>query len=189
MRSRPILCGLLLLATAACVPAQTPPATPDPRSSAGGPPGATAGENGVDPAAALAEPGGEPDPSAADPYAEARARCVVLSNDYRARAGKGPVAVSAEIERYADEGAAFDHHATPHDHFSSTEGNVFAENECPRWPVTADLLQVVDDCLAAFWSEGPGGGHYENLIGDYGTVGCGFYREGSEITIVQDFGQ
>jgi hypothetical protein len=49
------------------------------------------------------------------------------------------------------------------------------------------------------WAEGPGGGHYENMIGDYASLGCGVFiathpglrpgaQDGDEITVVQDFG-
>ena len=36
--------------------------------------------------------------------------------------------------------------------------------------------------------EGPGGGHYENMMGNYASLGCGVYIQGDGITIVQDFG-
>ena len=49
-------------------------------------------------------------------------------------------------------------------------------------------------CVAAFYSEGPGSdyathGHYINMMGDYGSLGCGIYQEGDKLTIVQDYGQ
>jgi hypothetical protein len=84
---------------------------------------------------------------------------------------------------------------TAHGHFIATNGGgiAFAENACPSWlgwTVQGDVRTTIAECLAAFWSEGPGGGHYENMIGGYGTLGCGIYLDGAGgITIIQDFGQ
>jgi hypothetical protein len=41
--------------------------------------------------------------------------------------------------------------------------------------------------IAAFWAEGPGGGHYENMRGRYSVVGCGVAIDGAAITMVQHF--
>ena len=41
--------------------------------------------------------------------------------------------------------------------------------------------------LADMWAEGPGGGHYENMRGEYTELGCGIYIEDGSITVVQDF--
>jgi hypothetical protein len=121
--------------------------------------------------------------------------CVSETNMYRTGNGKPAVARSAELEAYADEGAMVDFSSSPHNHFSSTGGGgiAFAENECPqqgnwRVPASGDIESVVRDCIAAFFSEGPGGGHYENLMGNYAKVGCGIYVSGDRITIVQDLG-
>ena len=120
--------------------------------------------------------------------------CITETNKYREEAGKARVAYSPELEAYADEGAMVDFGASPHHHFSSTNGGgiAFAENECPQqgnWMVGADLVQTVRDCIQAFYDEGPGGGHYENMMGPYGTVGIGIYQQGSRVTIIQDFGK
>jgi hypothetical protein len=125
----------------------------------------------------------------------AHAFCVSETNRYRTQNGKPEVAYSAELEAYANEGAMVDFSSSPHSHFSSTGGGgiAFAENECPQqgnWqvPGDGDISAVVGDCVAAFYSEGPGGGHYENMMGPYATLGCGIYISGSKITIVQDYG-
>ena len=121
--------------------------------------------------------------------------CVSETNRYRTGKGKPEVMQSAELEAYADEGAQVDFSSSPHNHFSSTGGGgiAFAENECPQqgnWtlPAGGDATQVVIQCVAAFYSEGPGGGHYENMMGPYAKLGCGIYESGGKITIVQDFG-
>jgi hypothetical protein len=119
--------------------------------------------------------------------------CVDYTNMYRVDNGRAPVVRDQELEDYADEGAEHDHDASPHDHFVATSGGgiAFAENECPHWDLSfggGDLTQLVRECIDAFFSEGPGGGHYENMMGDYGSLGCGIYVRGTDVTIIQDFG-
>jgi hypothetical protein len=129
-----------------------------------------------------------------DPAAAARRFCVDETNRYRALHERAPVAWSAELEAYANAGAEYDHHANPHDHFRDTGGGgiAFAENQCPRWNLPAedgDLVELVARCIAAFYGEGPGGGHYEIMLGNYGTLGCGIYQEGRQVTIIQNYGR
>jgi len=123
----------------------------------------------------------------------AHAACVDQTNAYRAMKGKAAVVYNANLEAYADEGAMVDFSSSPHHHFSSTGGGgiAFAENECPQqgnWHVGADIVMTVKDCMKAFYDEGPGGGHYENMMGPYTTIGCGIYSEGDKVTILQDLG-
>ena len=125
----------------------------------------------------------------------AHAFCVDETNRYRAMRSKPAVARSPQLEDYADEGAMVDFNGTPHQHFIATNGGgiAFAENECPRWSLAqqggGDMTMLVAACIAAFYSEGPGGGHYENMMGAYGTLGCGIYESGGRVTIIQDFGR
>lgn len=126
--------------------------------------------------------------------------CVSETNRYRAMNSKPALQESAQLEAYADTGAMHDFSTSPHDHFGTTSGGgiAFAENECPQqgnWQYTEgeDLNMVVGNCIAAFYSEGPGSdynthGHYINMMGDYATLGCGIYYSGGKITIVQDYG-
>jgi uncharacterized protein YkwD len=122
--------------------------------------------------------------------------CVSETNRYRAMVGKPALARSAALEAYAAEGAEQDTASmNAHGHFIATSGGgiAYAENSCPSWLgwfVQGSVRETVAECLAAFWSEGPGGGHYENMAGSYGSLGCGWYVTGSGgITIIQDFGQ
>lgn len=125
----------------------------------------------------------------------AHAFCVQETNRYRAMKGKPDVARSPQLETYANTGAMVDFNGSPHDHFRSTSGGgiAFAENECPHWNLQqqggGDLDQLIAACIAAFFSEGPGGGHYENMLGNYATLGCGIFQSGSSVTIIQDFGR
>jgi len=125
----------------------------------------------------------------------AHAFCVDETNRYRTMHGKAKVVRSAQLEAYADQGAMIDFNGSPHQHFSSTQGGgiAFAENECPRWGLQqqggGDMNMLVAACIEAFMSEGPGGGHYENMLGNYGTLGCGIYESGGSVTIIQDLGR
>ena len=72
-------------------------------------------------------------------------------------------------------------------------GIAFAENECPGqlgWtlPAGGDMVALVKQCVAAFYSEGPGGGHYDNMMGPYAKIGCGIYQSGTAVTILEDLG-
>ena len=64
-----------------------------------------------------------------------------------------------------------------------------AEYEALRWSFGGggSVRQVIGQAIATFWSEGPGGGHYENLTGPFGELGRGVAVGGSAITIVQVF--
>jgi hypothetical protein len=44
-------------------------------------------------------------------------------------------------------------------------------------------------CLRTFYDEGPGGGHHENMMGEYRTLGCAVHVAGGGVSIVQDFGR
>jgi len=127
--------------------------------------------------------------------------CVSETNRYRAMNGKATVAENTGLETYADAGAKTDYDAnSPHSHFSSTSGGgiAFAENECPGhsgWTLSpgGDMNALVGNCIAAFYSEGPGSdyathGHYINMMGAYATLGCGIYQSGTDVTIIQDYG-
>ncbi len=138
--------------------------------------------------------GGGGDGGAADAatgvLADAHAFCVGETNRLRATVGKAAVVQSKTLEDYADAGAMYDFSRQPHDHFRDAGGVAFAENECPHWDLSfgnGNLHDLVGACIQAFWSEGPGGGHYDNMTGNYGSLGCGFYTEGTEYTIIQDY--
>ena len=125
----------------------------------------------------------------------AHAFCVDETNRYREMHGKAKVTRSQALEDFADTGAMIDFSGQPHDHFRQTSGGgiAFAENECPKWGLQqqggGDMNQLIAACIAAFMSEGPGGGHYENMLGNYGSLGCGIYESGGSVTIIQDFGR
>ena len=141
--------------------------------------------------------GGDPDDGGGDASIDATAHefCVQDTNRYRTMNGRAAVQRSAQLESFANTGAMIDFNGQPHDHFRQTSGGgiSFAENECPHWDLQkqggGDMKQLVGACIAAFYSEGPGGGHYENMLGNHGTLGCGIFQSGSSVTIIQDFGR
>jgi hypothetical protein len=124
--------------------------------------------------------------------------CVAETNRYRARHGTPPLRRSAELEAYAATGARYDTAARQaHKHFDDTRGGIlaFAENECLSsygWSLKfagGSVRRAITKCLAAFYAEGPAGGHYEIMLGEYGTLGCGVYVAGDGVSIVQNFGR
>jgi len=121
------------------------------------------------------------------------ALCINAINGYRRRAGQSPLMRDATLERYAADAARDDANAKqPHHYGRSTNfGNALAlaENEIPRWPLDSydSVSDIIEAGLAEMWKEGPGGGHYQNIIGKYTRVGCGIYIAENEVTVVQAF--
>jgi hypothetical protein len=123
--------------------------------------------------------------------------CVAETNRYRARHGKPPLRRSAELEAYAATGARYDTAARrPHKHFADTRGGnlAFAENECLSfhgWSLqfAGSVRRAIIKCLRTFYDEGPDGGHHENMMGEYRTLGCAVHVAGGGVSIVQDFGR
>jgi uncharacterized protein YkwD len=119
--------------------------------------------------------------------------CIDETNRYRAIRGRPSVTRSTTIEEYAATGAKSDALANvPHQHVTTTPfpgGGNWAENEVLRWPhnLTPTVQGIVAQAILSFYSEGPGGGHYENIVGPYTQIGCGIYIDGNGITIIEDF--
>ena len=137
-----------------------------------------------------------PLPPAGDPlrsaYADEVAFCVDQTNAFRATAGRAALAHSPDLDLYAVVAAQHDAAArTPHALFSMTSGGgvAMAENAIPSWRLSqfGTVQEIVRQGLAAMWAEGPGGGHYHNLIGPYTEVGCGIVVSGDLVTAVQAF--
>jgi len=122
----------------------------------------------------------------ADPFDAAREFCVQRINQYRGTLSLPALTRAAHAEACVDKQAQYDSSvSTAHGAFSKC--GEFAQNECPGWG--GSLTAALPGCLAAMWSEGPGGGHYENMLGDYRSLGCGIFQSGTSVTIVQDFGR
>jgi hypothetical protein len=60
-----------------------------------------------------------------------------------------------------------------------------AQNECPGYGSVASTL---GGCIDAMWAEGPGGGHYDNMVSGSDFMACGFYTTpAGKVWMVQDF--
>jgi uncharacterized protein YkwD len=140
-------------------------------------------------------PGGEsptnPTPITPTPttLAEDLAFCVSETNRLRATKGASALAQSASLEAYGALAAENDHKSgVPHEYFKAHPigGSAWAENQVNRWGGSS-IRVVMQAAINAFWAEGPGGGHYDNIMGNYTQMGCGVYRVGTATTIVQEF--
>jgi uncharacterized protein YkwD len=132
--------------------------------------------------------------AAAKPPPDDMALCVEEINRLRERAKLPPLARSAELEAFAAAGAADDAAARQaHHHFSRVPYphpyREMGENEIPWWPSAqyGSVADIVRAGLAGMWDEGPGGGHYQNLVGRFTQVGCGLHVARGEVTVVMDF--
>lgn len=134
--------------------------------------------------------GGSPaEPTAPAPPVDARQFCADLTNEYRASIGKSALRRSATLEDYADRAAAYDstRPAIIHAYFNGP-GRGVARAENQMWePAQAGIEGAIRGGMRGMWAEGPGGGHYENLIGPYSTIGCGHVVAGRTIIVVQAF--
>ena len=126
-----------------------------------------------------------------DPYAQARQKCVDRVTQLRATKNLGPVPRLASAEACADGQAKKDSQTgQAHSAFGDCVNQVkgwtgAAQNECPGWGSVADTLA---GCIDAMWAEGPGGGHYDNMVGGSDFMACGFYTTpAGKVWMVQDF--
>lgn len=121
--------------------------------------------------------------------------CVDLVNDYRTQHGRSLLSRSTSLEDCAGAGAVEDAASgTPHGHFSSTSGcfgAARAENEIPGWDMNwaGSVMNTITQGTASMMDEGPGGGHYENILNSgHTSVGCGiFVTSSNQVWVVQDF--
>jgi hypothetical protein len=109
-------------------------------------------------------------------------------NAYRASLGLGTLTLDPQLSTFALEGSrAQMRERRPHGNFqrAARSGALFrvhgfkgrsAENQgdCDGWPPMGGLEAQIDDCLAAMWREGPGGGHYDAMVNPrFRRVGIG----------------
>ncbi len=118
--------------------------------------------------------------------------CVDLINAYRAKLRKSALNRSTELEEFAAKGVVYDaERNSSHAHFRSEKKKpADAENEIPGWPLSrhGSVRAIIEAGTKMMWNEGPGGGHYENIIGNHTTVGCGTYvTDEGDVWVIQDF--
>jgi uncharacterized protein YkwD len=136
-------------------------------------------------------PGGGSGAGPAGPYAAELQACVDAINGFRAQKGLAPLQRSAAIEAFSAKAAASDAASgRAHGYFAQTRGGgvASAENEVPGWPMGGGVKKVVEDGARMMFDEGPGGGHYENIVGRYTQVGCGIaVTPQNRVWVTQDF--
>jgi hypothetical protein len=123
-------------------------------------------------------------------------------NHYRAQKGLPPVLYDASISTFAMHGSeqlSRDH--TPHAHFAANAqgakafGSRSAENQGDPGGVPsldADRARngqkQVDIMLKLMMDEGPGGGHYDNMMNArFRRIGIGLYYAGGKLYMTNDF--
>lgn len=126
-----------------------------------------------------------------DSFGDARKRCVDRTNELRATLRLAPIPRLASAEACVDGQAKSDSESgEAHGAFDACLNQVkswrgVAQNECPRYP---SVDAALGGCLDAMWAEGPGGGHYENMVGDSTHTACGLYTTPQgEVWMIQDF--
>lgn len=159
----------------------------DPSSDPGAATGGATGGAATPPAGGSS---GAPAPPTGQYAAELQA-CVDAINGFRAQKGLAPLQRSTAIEAFSAKAAASDAASgRPHGYFSQTRGGgvASAENEVPGWPMGGGIQKVVEDGARMMFDEGPGGGHYENIVGRYTQVGCGIaVTPQGRVWVTQDF--
>ena len=127
-------------------------------------------------------------------------------NMYRATLKIAPLVLDTQLSTFAIAGSqelSQDH--SPHQHFinASNNGSIWmdgfnnaaAENQGDPngWTVlssdpTTNETDQIDQILAAMFAEGPGGGHYENLMGSqYTRLGVGLLEVSQALYLTNDF--
>lgn len=115
----------------------------------------------------------------------AEGACVYRINEYRKTIGLARLVREKDKEACAAEEAKSDSESGKA-HGAFGQCSEMAQNECPGWPAPA--ADMIDGCLEMMWDEGPGGGHYDNMSGDFKTVACGFYvTPDSKVWAIQNF--
>ena len=118
------------------------------------------------------------------------ALCASEINRYRSIARLGSLTWSESLERFAGEAAQHDAAAgVPHLLFTSTNGGngvARAETQLLKWRGYS-VAEVIRRGLAEMWAAGPGGAHYDVMLGAYTEVGCGVFVDGAEVSVSQAY--
>ena len=115
--------------------------------------------------------------------------CVSETNRHRTSVGVGALAQAADLEAFALAAARADHASgVAHDYFSANATGLASENMVLRSPLSGNVGSLITAALAAFWAEGPGGVHHDNMRDPrWRRVGCGIHIEGDQVTLAQEF--
>jgi uncharacterized protein YkwD len=134
--------------------------------------------------------------SSGDPVLDdARQYNLARINALRAQNGSPPLKLDDALDAFAQAGSvelSQDH--KPHAHFTSSYStcgcNVQAENQGdPNGWIVEPIHQQIDDILNLMMSEGPGGGHHDNILNPQSTrLGVGIVNPGGALYFTNDFG-
>jgi len=133
---------------------------------------------------------GSTEPVAATPSSSSDLQyCADITNRYRASVGLRPLVRSASLEDFAAQAASIDGVAhVAHTHFAATNGDNISSAETEiLWWRGFSVESVIQRGLAQMWDVGPGGEHYDIMVGAFSQIGCGIAVNGSEVTVTQDF--
>lgn len=125
-----------------------------------------------------------------DMYGDARIRCVDRTNELRATKGLPPIPRLAKAEPCVDGQAKKDSetgkaHSAFDDCLDQVKWKGAGQNECPGY---GSVESALGGCLDSMWAEGPGGGHYDNMVGNSTHTACGFYTTPQgKVWMIQDF--
>jgi hypothetical protein len=134
--------------------------------------------------------------SSGDPVLDdARQYNLTRINAYRQMAGSPPLHLDGALNEFAQEGSvelSMDH--APHQHFKTSYATcncgVNAENQgdANGWTV-APIHDQIDQILQLMMSEGPGGGHYDNIMNaQFTRLGVGIVNPSAALYFTNDFG-
>jgi len=154
----------------------------DMMGQAGGSPTAPSGTSGASSAATTGTPG-----SATD-----AAFCISEINRLRGTIGLPALVTADDLTSFSNQAALVYGQAHQyHKYFLDTNGAgvSMAQNEIPWWVLSdwGSVHAVIAKGLAMMWAEGPGGGHYDNMTGNYSQAACGIAINNGEVTVTQDF--
>jgi hypothetical protein len=115
--------------------------------------------------------------------------CADVTNRYRESVGLRPLVRSASLDDFAAQAASIDGVAhVAHTHFAATNGDGISRAETEiLWWRGFSVQAVIQRGLAQMWDVGPGGEHYDIMVGAFSEIGCGIAVNGSEVTVTQDF--
>jgi hypothetical protein len=149
-------------------------------------------------------PAKPPPPRPADPYpSDGLIRYnVERVNAYRSQKGLAPLLYDAKISSFALRGSEqLSHDHTPHAHFAAGTkdvpgfGSMAAENQGDPSgvpPFESDRVKngqkQIDTMLQLMMDEGPGGGHYDNMMNArFRRIGIGLHYAVGKLYLTNDF--
>ena len=115
-----------------------------------------------------------------------------MLNMYRAQHNAGPLVIDDQLNAFSTTAAEqLEATGQPHGYFiaQGNSGQIWmqgfctaaGENQAPKWPVNGDEDATIDAILVAMMNEGPGGGHYDNIVSaNFSRVGIGLVVDANQ---------